>query len=247
MPRCMPATKAVTRRRTHPYPARCRSHHGRPARPRSNCTSPVSSNSRAISPVTSSTGWPGPSSWSTADPAGHGAVTSLVVADDWRAPSTELANLVAGLRFHSLLLLEKTNGLDDADLARALVPSGTSLIGLVEHMMSVHDYYFVECILQRPSELQRVGAGPDHGTLLFEQYRAVVERSCEILGDIDDLGRLVPSGNFAGRFNIRATVLHVIAEATRHNGHADIIRELIDGATGFRIDPTCTTDPRNGR
>ena len=68
------------------------------------------------------------------------------------------------------------------------------------------------------------------------RYPAVVERSCEILGGIDDLGMMMPAGNFAGRFNIRATVLHVIAEATRHNGHADIIRELIDGATGFRVE-----------
>jgi Protein of unknown function (DUF664) len=162
------------------------------------------------------------------------------VADDWRAPSDERANLVAGMRFHSLLLLEKTKGLGDADLQRILVPSGTTLIGLVEHMMSVHDYYFVECILEQPSELPDAGKermpdtrGGDAG--LLERYPAVVERSCGILGGIDDLGALMPAGNFAGRFNIRATVLHVIAEATRHNGHADIIRELIDGATGFRL------------
>ena len=155
--------------------------------------------------------------------------------DEWRAPSTERANLIAGMRFHSLLLLEKTKGLGDADLRRALVPSGTSLIGLVEHMASVHDYYFVECILERPSELPATTAGPEGSALLLAQYPAVVERSCEILATIDDLGALMPAGNFAGRFNIRATVLHVIAEATRHNGHADIVRELIDGATGFRL------------
>jgi len=153
------------------------------------------------------------------------------VADDWRAPGDERANLIAGMRFHSLLLLEKTKGLDDAALRRELVPSGTTLIGLVEHMSSVHDYYFVECILEQPSEL-----GDCDRASLLARYPAVVERSCEILGGIDDLGMMMPAGNFAGRFNIRATVLHVIAEATRHNGHADIIRELIDGATGFRVE-----------
>ena len=153
------------------------------------------------------------------------------MADDWRAPDDERENLIAGMRFHSLLLLEKTRGLDDADLRRVLVPSGTTLIGLVEHMASVHDYYFVECLLERPSELP--GATETCAPLL-DHYPTVVERSCEILGGVDDLGALMPTGNFAGRFNVRATVLHVIAEATRHNGHADIIRELIDGATGFR-------------
>jgi len=153
------------------------------------------------------------------------------VADDWRAPGDERANLIAGMRFHSLLLLEKTKGLDDAALRRELVPSGTTLIGLVEHMSSVHDYYFVECILEQPSEL-----GDGDRASLLARYPAVVERSCEILGGIDDLGMMMPAGNFAGRFNIRAPVLHVIAEATRHNGHADIIRELIDGATGFRVE-----------
>ena len=77
--------------------------------------------------------------------------------------------------------------------------------------------------------------GPGGSARLVANYPAVVERSCEILDGIDDLGALMSTGNFAGRFNIRATVLHVIAEATRHNGHADIIRELIDGATGFRV------------
>ena len=153
------------------------------------------------------------------------------MAEDWRAPDDERTNLIAGMRFHSLLLLEKAKGLDDADLRRVLVPSGTTLIGLVEHMTSVHDYYFVECILERPSELPGT---TESCAPLLDHYPAVVERSCEILGSIDDLGVLMPTGNFAGRFNIRATVLHVIAEATRHNGHADIIRELIDGTTGFR-------------
>ena len=156
------------------------------------------------------------------------------MADDWRAPGDERANLVAGMRFHSLLLLEKTKGLGDTDLQRVLVPSGTTLIGLVEHMMSVHDYYFVECILEQPSELPEADER-DGSEARLERYPAVIERSCEILAGLDDLGALVPAGNFAGRFNIRATVLHVIAEATRHNGHADIIRELIDGSTGFRL------------
>lgn len=156
------------------------------------------------------------------------------MADDWRAPGDERANLVAGMRFHSLLLLEKTKGLGDPDLQRVLVPSGTTLIGLVEHMMSVHDYYFVECILEQPSELPEVDESEGSEARL-ERYPAVIERSCGILAGLDDLGALVPAGNFAGRFNIRATVLHVIAEATRHNGHADIIRELIDGSTGFRL------------
>jgi hypothetical protein len=133
-----------------------------------------------------------------------------------------------------LLLLEKTKGLGDPDLRRVLVPSGTTLIGLVEHMMSVHDYYFVECILEQPSELPEVDESEGSEARL-ERYPAVIERSCGILAGLDDLGALVPAGNFAGRFNIRATVLHVIAEATRHNGHADIIRELIDGSTGFRL------------
>jgi Protein of unknown function (DUF664) len=154
------------------------------------------------------------------------------VTDDWRAPTDERANLIAGMRFHSLLLLEKTKGLGDDELRRVLVPSGTTLIGLVEHMTSVHDYYFIECILQQPSGLTNTNEGC---APLLEHYPAVVERSCEILAGIDDLGMLMPAGNFAGRFNVRATVLHVIAEATRHNGHADIIRELIDGATGFRL------------
>jgi hypothetical protein len=154
------------------------------------------------------------------------------VADDWRAPGDERANLIAGMRFHSLLLLEKMKGLDDIDLRRELVPSGTTLIGLVEHMTSVHDYYFVECILEHESALD--DASSDSASLLA-RYPGVVERSCEILADIDDLGTIMPAGNFAGRFNVRATVLHVIAEATRHNGHADILRELIDGATGFRL------------
>ena len=156
------------------------------------------------------------------------------MADDWRAPSDERAELIAGLRFHSLLLLEKTKGLDDAALRRELVPSGTTLIGLVEHMSSVHDYYFVECILEQPSEL---GGGADDSAVIVSRYPGVVERSCGILGASTTSGRSCPAGNFAGRFNIRATVLHVIAEATRHNGvGADIIRELIDGATGFRLE-----------
>jgi len=161
------------------------------------------------------------------------------VAGDWRAPDDECANLIAGLRFHSELLLDKMAGLGDSDLQRAMVPSGTTLIGLVKHMTSVHDYYFVECILARPSELPpsskewTIQPGESAGRIL-EGYPPVIDRSCEILASVPDLGATVPAGGFAGRFNIRATALHVIAEATRHNGHADILRELIDGSAGFR-------------
>lgn len=161
------------------------------------------------------------------------------MADDWRAPDDERANLIAGLRFHSELLLDKTAGLADVDLQREMVPSGTSLIWLVKHMTSVHDYYFVECILALPSELPATSKewtmqpGETCGSVL-ERYQPVIDRSCEILAGIDDLGLVVPAGGFAGRFSVRATVMHVIAEATRHNGHADIVRELIDGSTGFR-------------
>ena len=77
-------------------------------------TSPASSSSRATSPATSSTACSARSWWSTPDPRPDRAVASLAVADDWRAPGDERGNLIAGMRFHSLLLLEKTKGLDDA-------------------------------------------------------------------------------------------------------------------------------------
>jgi len=114
-------------------------------------------------------------------------------------------------------VLWKVDGLDDASLRRPMTPSGTTLLGLVEHLAAVELGWFCETFGRETEPLPfdpddddtDLRVGPDESTAdilaFYGRARAAADRV------IDDVG---------------------IEETARHAGHMDIVRELIDGATG---------------
>ncbi|WP_088316048.1 DinB family protein [Kineosporia sp. R_H_3] len=147
----------------------------------------------------------------------------------------------AWLDYHRATLLTKCAGLDGEQLARRAVPPSTlSLLGLVRHMAEVERSWF-----RRGLDAQDVGprfstaADPDadlHGgdpasaAADVAAFRAEVAAAREVaarhaLSDTGQHRRLGP-------VNLRWIYLHMIEEYARHNGHADLLRECIDGATG---------------
>ena len=172
----------------------------------------------------------------------------------WTAPAVERTDpsqhdgerdaLEAWLDFHRDTLLWKCAGLSAEQLKRRAVPPSTlSLLGLVRHMTEVERWWFRmhagEQDLPFPygtdewpdadfHDLDNADAPAD-----FEAYRREIEASREA-GRKRDLDDVVPSrGHHRDRTtNIRWIYLHMIEEYARHNGHADLIRESIDGVTG---------------
>jgi len=143
------------------------------------------------------------------------------------------------LDFQRATLLHKLEGLDDEQLRRPMTRSGLSLLGLVKHLTSTEHGWFLNIYAGLPDPApyganpsQEFRAGPhDTAQALVDDYLRTCARCRQVVaaGELDDVIR-TPSGTSA---NLRAILLHMIQETARHNGHADIIREEIDGTTGY--------------
>ncbi|MCU1595688.1 MAG: hypothetical protein JWO12_3080 [Frankiales bacterium] len=138
------------------------------------------------------------------------------------------------LRFARHCLLKKTEGLDEEQLRRVLVPSGTSLLGLVQHCTHGEQYWFHH----------HVGGGPDlewdfsmqvpadtPAEEVVGAFEAAVARSDEILA-ATEFGALTVVPVDGRLKTVRWVVAHKTSELARHAGHADILREQLDGTTG---------------
>ena len=156
------------------------------------------------------------------------------------AAAPELETLNAFLDFHRATLLWKVDGVSDADLRRPMVPSGTSLLGLVKDLADVEQSWFVEVFAggkprfdlwrdDDPGATWRIE--PNESTKqILDLYREVSEDSKKAIAgaSLDDLAKQHRQGDTS----LRWIMVHMIEETARHNGHADILREMIDGQTG---------------
>lgn len=154
--------------------------------------------------------------------------TPFTVADE----KTTLLDFLNYLR-DSIIL--KTKGLGDDDLRRPLVPSGTNLLGLVNHLARVEGSWFQLVFAGRDIELHSGDFHPDgsiSSTDIIRRYEAAITESNRIATETDDLETLARHEYKGTRLSLRWILIHMIEETGRHAGHADIIRELIDGTTG---------------
>ncbi|MBK4347169.1 DinB family protein [Lacisediminihabitans changchengi] len=146
-------------------------------------------------------------------------------------------------------LIWKLDGLGDYDIRRPLVPTGTNLLGLVKHVASVEAGYLGD-VFGRPSPeslpwmADDADADADMWATRDESrddivslYRRVWEHSDATIREFPlDTVAEVPWWSEARRaVTLQEIIVHLIAETNRHAGHADIVRELIDGAVGMSL------------
>jgi len=159
-----------------------------------------------------------------------------------RAGAGEREMLRAYLDFHRDTLADKCAGLSDDELrTRSVPPSGLSLLGLVRHMAEVERAWFRRVIDGQDVPLVwgegwDFQAAYDTRDAAAEEAFAAWQAEVEIARDIE---AAAPSLDVTGidrrygtEFSLRRVMLHVLQEYARHNGHADLIRERIDGVTG---------------
>ena len=149
--------------------------------------------------------------------------------------------LVGWLDYHRATLLTKLEGLDDDQLRRPMVPSGVCLLGLVKHLTAVEHGWFVVDFAQAEEQYLFVRADGTEADFTIEPgdttesvvsgYVQACERGRAVVEAAGSLEATVQHPE-VGELGLRWVVTHMIEETARHNGHADIIRELIDGATG---------------
>ncbi|CAA19612.1 MULTISPECIES: DinB family protein [Streptomyces] len=162
------------------------------------------------------------------------------------AHADERTMLEAWLDFHRATLAVKCSGLKDDQLRlAAAAPSSMTLLGLVQHMAEVERNWFQRVFAGQNvppvfGESNHDGFALKSGRGLDEAvaaWQAEVSRGRELIADagLDDSGHL--SEQEAGHVgdqgvSLRWIMVHMIEEYARHNGHADLIREQIDGTTG---------------
>jgi hypothetical protein len=156
----------------------------------------------------------------------------------------EKALLHTHLQVHRDALLWKLEGLDESELRRPMTGTGTSLLGLVKHLTGVEGAYFCDAFgRERPplaweadedaalGEFSDMYAKPDEtAEEIVASYRAATaaaDASIAVL-DLDATGR----HHLGITVSLRWMLLTVLLDTARHAGHADILRELIDGAAG---------------
>ncbi len=158
------------------------------------------------------------------------------------APEGE--TLAAFLDYHRATLLWKVDGLAEADLRRPLTPSGLTLLGLVKHLAYVERWWFQAVFAGEDVDFPWTDADPDadwrvepdeDAAVILDLYRAQTARSRELVAGatgLDDQARRPRTRPPGQAQTLRWIVVHMIEETARHNGHADLMREAIDGATG---------------
>jgi uncharacterized damage-inducible protein DinB len=154
------------------------------------------------------------------------------------------------LRTARSALLWKLEGLSDYDARRPLTPTGTNLLGLVKHLAAMEVGYFADTF-DRPfgERFEWMGEDAEPNADMWatadesrEDIVGLYHRACshadttiEAL-DLDAPGFVPWWGPERREVTLHLVLIHMIAETNRHAGHADIVRELIDGTAGLRPD-----------
>lgn len=146
------------------------------------------------------------------------------------------------LEFHRATLAMKCDGLDDDALRRrSMPPSALSLLGLVRHMAEVERTWFrrvvngedIPLVWSDEGDFQRAyDAERSSRSEAFTAWRAEVEHSRRIEAAAESLDATVYNPRWGEEVSLRLVMVHVLLEYARHNGHADFLREGIDGTVG---------------
>ena len=155
----------------------------------------------------------------------------------------ERAMLTGFLDYQRATLEWKCDGLSDEQLRQRSVPTSTvSLLGLVRHLTEVEQHWFRVSLDGQTPSLHYWHRGPDGSDTdwevetadvaeSFRFWREEVDHARRIIAESESLDRSFEH-SYDGPVSLRWILNHMIEEYARHNGHADLLREAIDGAVG---------------
>lgn len=162
-------------------------------------------------------------------------------------PEDPKATLHRYLRIAADTLLWKLDGLGEYDVRRPMTPTATNLLGIVKHMAIVTAGYF-GAVFGRPfpdapawwdvdePNVDMWATADESREEIVALYQRVWDHAHATIDalPLDAEGNVPWWGEQNNPVTLHRILAHMVAEANRHNGHADIVRELIDGAAGLR-------------
>jgi uncharacterized damage-inducible protein DinB len=163
---------------------------------------------------------------------------------DPQPSADERTTLLEFLDWYRLTIEVKCDGMDEAQARRTVPPSDMSLLGLVRHLTEVERNWFRAKMAGQDAPYwfdyaddEDADWHPDDEETLaaaLDRYRAECERSRAITASIPSLdtqSKVIVRG-YDAPVSLRWVLVHMIEETARHAGHADLLRQSIDGATG---------------
>jgi Protein of unknown function (DUF664) len=144
----------------------------------------------------------------------------------------EKATLLGFLDYLRRAIADKTAGVPEPQVRTGGVPSGTNLLGLIKHLTFVERFYFLGEEVDDWGQTMRSTPEETVDGLLAD-YREAIGRANQVIEACPDLTLPAPRPQRRGQTpSMRWVLVHMIEETGRHAGHADILREQIDGSTG---------------
>jgi hypothetical protein len=176
--------------------------------------------------------------------------------------SDEKSDLRRYLQLARDAMVWKVDGLSEYDTRRPLTPTGTNLLGLIKHLTGCEIGYFGTTfgrpvpdpppwtddeVLERDPMTDMWATADESRDYIVGWYRKAWAHADETFDalEVDAIGHVPWWPGEHSEVNLRRILVHMIAETHRHAGHADIVRELIDGSAGLRPDSSNlpSTDP----
>lgn len=162
---------------------------------------------------------------------------------------TEVGTLLGFLDYQRATLAWKTRELSDEQLRQPLHPTTMTLAGMLAHLAQVEDFWFSQTVAEQPfpdvwppetrdRDWEWTDGAQWPGAGLRQAWTDAIARSGTVLeaelagGDEAGLSATHPAWGGRAQVSLRWVLTHMIEEYARHNGHADLLREAIDGQVG---------------
>lgn len=176
------------------------------------------------------------------------ATTSTEPVDDRADPPPRAGEMATSRGFLAFLrgtVARKAAGLDRHEMLTTHPPSSLTLLGLLKHLAFVEDYWCGQVLAGRDPEppwdtapwdddpdWDWHSAADDDPDQVLELWRATVRRSDAVLDGLTPEDLSVRERGSLGHVSVRWVLLHLVEEYARHAGHADLVRESLDGSVG---------------
>jgi hypothetical protein len=148
-----------------------------------------------------------------------------------RVAGDDRSVLLTLLQYQRASFVRKVSGVDAADAASSPVASGNSLLWLTNHMADAESTW----VLQRFANQSPSAGDTDHAPTTEEavaRYRRISNDVDAVVAAAPSLDARCPDFDGGPEINLRWILAHLLEETARHAGHADILRELLDGSVG---------------
>jgi uncharacterized damage-inducible protein DinB len=150
-----------------------------------------------------------------------------------RSAGDEREVVLALLQYQRESLVKKVNGVSEEAARQSPVASGTSLLWLMKHMARAESLWLLHRFAGQDDVIEDDQVGPgDTVQTAIAAYRQAWARTDAVMAAAPSLQDLCRRVGAEPPVNLRWVLLHLLEETARHAGHADVLREMVDGKTG---------------